>query len=121
MLRITAYAIPRLILPAVLFFGVQAFAQFEIAPDHFDSTDQKIVTKNTAKPAQNATFSSSSQVSHALTATAAHPVRKQAVRRRVSAKKAPAGGNGQNSVANGRIAAVRRKRTSTNTVATVSP
>ena len=121
MLRITAYAIPRLILPAVLFFGMQAFAQFEIAPDHFDSTDQKAVTKNTAKPVQNAVSSSSSQGSLAVTATAAHPVRKQAARRHVSTKKTPAGGDRQQSDAKARIAAVRRKRTSTNTVATVSP
>jgi|SRR5215469_3942379 len=121
MFRTTASAIPRLILPAVLFFGVQAFAQFEIAPDHFDSTDQKAVTKNTVKPVHTAVSSSSSQGSHAITATAAHPVRKQAARRRVSAKKTPAGGNGQNSVAGNRIAAVRRKRTRTNMVATVSP
>lgn len=121
MLRIAAYAIPRFILPAVLFFGVQAFAQFEIAPDHFDSTDQKAVTRNTVKPVHNATSSSNSQASLAITATAAHPVRKQAARRRVSAKKTPAGGNGQNSIAGTRMAAARRKRTSTNNAATASP
>jgi len=121
MFRITASAIPRLILPAVLFFGMQAFAQFEIAPDHFDSTDQKAVTKNTVKPVQNATSSSSSQGSHAVTATASHGARKHAVRRRVSAKKMAAGGNGQNSAGGNRIDAVRRKRTRTNTIATVSP
>lgn len=121
MSRITAHAVPRLILPAVLFFGVQAFAQFEVAPDHFDSTDQKTVTKNTAKPVQTATSSSSSQVSHAVTPITARTVRKQTAQRTVSASKTPARRRRQHNVAGSPIAAVPRKRTGANNASTVSP
>lgn len=118
MSRIAAYAIPRLILPAVLFFGVQAFAQFEIAPDHFDSTDQKTVTKNTAKPVQAAT---SSRSTHAVTQSAVSPARNKTAGRTLSASRTPARGRGQHNVAGSPIAAVPRKRTGANNVSTVSP
>jgi len=111
MYKFKASLVPRLILPAVLFFGVQAFAQFEIAPDHFDSTDQKKVTKNTVKPAQTGLVSSSCQISHAGTATAAHTVQMQAARHLASARKTPAGGSGKHSITSSRIAAVPRRRT----------
>lgn len=121
MFRITAHAVPRLILPVVLFFGVQAFAQFEVAPDHFDSTDQKTATKNTAKPVQTAISSSSSQVSHAVTQSAASQARKRTAQRTVSASRTPARGRGQHNVAASPIAAAHRKRTGANNASTVSP
>jgi len=121
MSRITASAFPRFILPAVLFFSVQAFAQFEVAPDHFDSTDQKTVTKNTGKPVQTITSSSSSQLSHAVTQSSARPVRKQTARRTASTSKTPGRRRGQHDVASSRIAAVPRKRTGANNASTVSP
>lgn len=118
MFRITACAIPRLILPAVLFFGVQAFAQFEIAPDHFDSTDQKTVTKNTAKPVQTATSSGSS---HAVTQSAVSPAHNKTARRTVSTRRTPGHRRGQHHVAGSSVAAVPRKRTGADNASTVSP
>lgn len=118
MSRIAAYAIPRLILPAVLFFGVQAFAQFEIAPDHFDSTDQKTVTKNTANPVQTAT---SSRSSHAVTQSAVSAARNKTARRTVSARRTPGRRPGQHHVAGSSVAAVPRKHTGANHASTVSP
>jgi len=48
-------ALKGLIALAGLFFGVRAFAQFEVAPDHFDSAASQNTLKKKAKAAPTAT------------------------------------------------------------------
>jgi hypothetical protein len=90
MLRLQGLKVLRLIALSGLLFGVRAFAQFEVAPDHFDSTSAS--HKNTA--------SKKAKTGRAATT---HPLRN------VSVTTGPVVQAGQNGGANARGAAQRRQ------------
>ena len=70
MLRFTTLKGLRLIAFASLFFGVRAFAQFEVAPDHFDSAKSQKTLKKKVLPAPTATTHSITDASAVAKATA---------------------------------------------------
>lgn len=115
--RFAALILARLVLPCALFFSVPAIAQFEIAPDHFDSTVEKSAAKSTVQAPSKST--GRHHASPVLTATAAHPTnnrtRKHVARHSQSAQKA------QRSMAIAHVAAVKRKSVTSRNVAAVNP
>jgi hypothetical protein len=70
MLRFTTLKGLRLIAFASLFFGARAFAQFEVAPDHFDPAVSQKSLKKKALPAPSATTHSVTDSSAVAKATA---------------------------------------------------
>jgi hypothetical protein len=62
----------RLLAIAVFFLGVQAFAQFEVSPDHVDSTPQKQAAKKRANAKSHTGAAASPNQAASAPASAQH-------------------------------------------------
>ena len=110
----------------ILFFAIPAFAQFEVSPDHFDSSEtnkamHQTTTKNKAKAAQSVTLPARTQ--GAATTVAATSRRKRNIRCDASgvASLPPKRIDGQTSPRVDRVSGAYRKRAPATPIAAVSP
>ena len=119
MLRLVAFRCLRWIPLSALLLSVQALAQFEIAPDHFDSAekDAKDRTKATRRLTSNAVTHTSSVGG---VATAHHKGNAGRTTGR-AARPAPATQSAEPGLSTDRLAVARRKRTAASKIAKVTP